>query len=78
MELVGEDGVGTKIREDTQKRQGTRVTAGSFKSDFMCVCLINELNSSFTSTSVSLLPVRELGQESPIRYLFLLPGSASA
>lgn len=32
---VGEDGVGPKTREDTQKMQGTRVTAASVKSDLV-------------------------------------------
>lgn len=57
---VGEDGVGTKIREDTWKIQRTRVTEGSGKSDSVCVCLIKALSSSSTSTSVSLLQIRGL------------------
>ena len=32
---VGEDGVKPKTREDTQKMQGTRVTAASVKSDLV-------------------------------------------
>lgn len=62
---VGEHEVGTKIREDTQYIQGTRVTAGSVKSDLVCVCLIKALSSSSTSSSVSLLQVRGLGPGKP-------------